>query len=116
MIFASSSAVYNENSSRPTAEDAPLKPQSPYASTKLVAEMYCLLYYKLYGLKTTVLRLFNVYGPRQDPTSPYAGVIPKFIWRVSRGLPPEIYGDGEQNRDFVYVKGCGPSKHPRRNK
>lgn len=103
VVFASSSSVYGENSS-PLAEDAPLDAKSPYALTKLTAERYCLLYHELYGLGTVALRYFNVYGPRQDPTNPYAAVITKFMWRVSKGLHPEIYGDGEQNRDFVNVK------------
>ncbi|MEM2842021.1 MAG: SDR family oxidoreductase [Thermoproteota archaeon] len=103
IIFASSSSVYEDAPERLT-EDAHINPQSPYALTKLIAEKYCLLYNEVYGLETVILRYFNVYGPRQRPTGAYAEVIPKFIWRVKRGLPPEIYGDGEQSRDFVHVE------------
>jgi len=104
IVFASSSSVYGDNSSTHINEDAHLNPSSPYALTKLVSERYCLLYQELYGLKTVILRYFNVFGPRQNTISPYAGVIPRFIWRIMKGQPPEIYGDGEQTRDFVHVK------------
>ena len=79
-------------------------PQSPYALQKYVGELYCTNFYDLYGLETVSLRYFNVFGPRQDPTSQYAAVIPKFITALAGGKPPTIYGDGEQSRDFTYVE------------
>ena len=79
-------------------------PQSPYALTKLVGEFYCCIFHQIYDLPTICLRYFNVYGLRQDPDSPYAAVIPCFITRVSQDKPPIIYGDGEQTRDFTYIK------------
>lgn len=103
IVFASSSSVYEDISGLLT-ENTPANPQSPYALTKFIAEKYCLLYNEIYGIETSILRYFNVYGLRQRPTGVYAEVIPKFIWRVKRGLPPEIYGDGEQTREFVHVK------------
>ena len=80
------------------------EPLSPYAVAKLASEYYCQVFTRLYGLKTVCLRYFNVYGPRQDPKSEYAAVIPKFIQLVKEGKSPVIFGDGEQTRDFVFVK------------
>lgn len=103
IVFASSSSVY-EDIPEALTENSALNPQSPYALTKLMAEKYCLLYNDIYGLEIVVLRCFNVYGTRQRAVGPFAEVIPRFIWRVKRGLPPEIFGDGKQVRDFVHVK------------
>lgn len=99
----------------PKSEDMRLNPQSPYAVTKAAGEMYCQVFTEIYGLKTVSLRFFNVFGPRQDPGSPYAAVIPLFIRAVMDGKPPVVFGDGEQSRDFTYVgnvvdaclKSCG---------
>lgn len=104
VIYASSSSVYGDTPTLPKREDMSPNPQSTYAVTKLAGEYYCQAFQKTYGLHTTCLRYFNVYGPRQDPKSKYAAVIPRFISRVSKGLPPIIYGDGEQTRDFTFVK------------
>jgi UDP-glucose 4-epimerase len=103
VIYASSAAVYGDTASLPQKEDMMPNPQSPYAVTKLVGEYYCQVFGALYGLPTVSLRYFNVYGPKQDPNSDYAAVIPKFIKRVSVGEPPVIFGDGEQTRDLVFV-------------
>ena len=104
VIYASSSSVYGDTPTLPKREDMPANPQSPYALTKLVGEYYCGIFHQIYKLPTICLRYFNVYGPRQDPTSQYAAVIPRFIVRVLRGNPPIIYGNGNQTRDFTYVK------------
>jgi UDP-glucose 4-epimerase len=104
LVFASSCSVYGDAAPIPASEEAPLKPLSPYAAQKLLGENYCRLYSEFMGLSTVVLRFFNVYGPRQDPGSEYAAVVPKFLSRVSEGLAPFVYGDGEQTRDFVYVE------------
>ncbi|MEM3522511.1 MAG: SDR family NAD(P)-dependent oxidoreductase, partial [Candidatus Bathyarchaeia archaeon] len=97
-IFASSAAVYGDVGKRLIDEDAPKNPLTPYGISKLVAEKYCEMFHKMYGLKVTLLRYFNVYGPRQK-----FSVIANFIKRVSKGLPPIIYGDGMQTRDFIHV-------------
>lgn len=104
MVYAASCAVYGDTPSSPQKEDMPLNPQSPYAVTKLAAEYYCRVFAEVYGLPSACLRYFNVYGPRQDPNSQYAAAIPRFIKRAAEGEPPLIYGDGEQTRDFVFVK------------
>jgi nucleoside-diphosphate-sugar epimerase len=104
VVFASSSSVYGDNPTLPKREDLPPHPLSPYAATKLMGEHYCRLFYQLYGLETVVLRYFNVFGPRQDPESPYAAVIPKFITRMLDNQPLTIYGDGKQSRDFTFVE------------
>lgn len=101
-VYASTSAVYGEATKMPLAEDAKLKPLSPYAESKLVAETHCLDFYRTHGLETVCLRYFNVYGPRQIP-GPYAGVIVQFLDRLRGGRQPIIYGDGLQTRDFVYI-------------
>ena len=104
VIFASSSAVYGNEPILPKKESAILNLDSPYAATKLAGEHYCEVFNRVYGLSTASLRYFNVYGQRQNPDSEYAAVIPKFIDRIKRGEKPQIYGDGEQTRDFVYIK------------
>jgi UDP-glucose 4-epimerase len=104
VVYASSSSVYGDTPALPKSEDMSPNPQSPYALTKLVGEYYCRIFHQLYNLPAVCLRYFNVYGPRQDPNSQYAAVIPRFIARLARGKPPVIYGDGEQTRDFTYIK------------
>jgi len=103
-VFASSSSVYGNSPTLPKHEDMPPDPLSPYALTKLAGERYCKLFTDLYGLETVSLRYFNVFGPRQDPESQYAAVIPKFIKCIMNGESPVIYGDGFQSRDFTYVE------------
>ncbi|MBC7086107.1 MAG: SDR family oxidoreductase [Methanomethylovorans sp.] len=104
VIFSSSSSVYGNTPTLPKKEDMPVNPQSPYAVTKAAGEMYCRVFQELYGLPTVCLRYFNVFGPRQDPTSQYAAVIPKFITAILKDESPVIFGDGEQSRDFSFVK------------
>jgi UDP-glucose 4-epimerase len=104
VVFTSSSAVYGDDPQLPKNEDMNPKPLSPYAVQKLSGEYNAQLYQDLYGIKTTSLRLFNVFGPRQDPSSPYSGVISIFMSRALSKKAPSIYGDGTQSRDFVYVK------------
>jgi UDP-glucose 4-epimerase len=104
VVLASSSAVYGDDPLLPKHENMPLKPMSPYAVQKLTGELYARIYHDLYGLETVCLRYFNVYGPRQDPSSPYSGVISIFMTRAVSKKPPLIYGDGKQYRDFVFVK------------
>ena len=101
-IYVSSCAVYGDASKLPINEDAPTRPLSPYASSKLAAEEHCRAFHENYGLETVRLRYFNVYGPRQS-TNEYAGVMVKFLERIRMDQPPVIFGDGEQTRDFVYV-------------
>ncbi|MDA8212103.1 MAG: SDR family oxidoreductase [Clostridia bacterium] len=103
LVLASSSAVYGAANDLPNREDSAWQALSPYALSKLAGELYCALYSALYRLETVCLRFFNVFGPRQDPSSPYSGVISRFIEVISRGEAPEIFGDGLQTRDFVYV-------------
>lgn len=103
VVCASSAAVYGDVTTSPQKEDVILNPRSPYAVTKQIMEQYCLVFNQLYKLPTVCLRYFNIYGPRQDPDSEYAPVIPKFIQSILGGRPPVIFGDGEQSRDFVYV-------------
>jgi len=104
VIYASSSSVYGDTPTLPKREDMPPNPQSPYAVAKLTGEYYCQVFQQVYALPTVCLRYFNVYGPRQDPDSPYAAVIPRFIEKLSQGNPPIIFGDGEQTRDFTFIK------------
>lgn len=103
VVFASSSAVYGESEAQPKIETMIPSPVSPYALSKLAGEHYCAIFSRLYGLSTISLRFFNIFGPRQDPTSPYSGVIAIFIKKLLAGEPPMITGDGEQSRDFIYV-------------
>jgi len=102
-VFSSSASVYGNAVAVPTAEDAPLSPQSPYASGKACGELYCRNFHALYGLETVILRYFNVFGPRQSADSGYAAVIPHFTYASLSGERPIVYGDGRQTRDFVYV-------------
>ena len=104
VVFSSSSAVYGDEKTLPKREDMPPVPLSPYAVSKLAGEYYCTVFSELFGVKTVSLRYFNVFGPRQDPHSEYAAVIPKFITRLIDNQPPLIFGDGMQTRDFVYIK------------
>jgi len=104
VVFSSSSSVYGDTPTLPKREDMPINPMSPYAITKATGEMYCKVFEDLYGLPTVSLRYFNVFGPRQDPNSQYAAVIPKFITAILNDESPVIYGDGEQSRDFTFVK------------
>lgn len=104
VVFASSAAVYGDNELLPLKEDTPLRPLSPYAVNKATGEMYCQAFTLNYGLPTVCLRYFNVFGPRQDPNSAYAAVIPSFIDTILKDKKPMIYGDGEQSRDFIQVK------------
>jgi nucleoside-diphosphate-sugar epimerase len=103
VVFASSSSVYGANPEVPKHEGLQTRPISPYGVAKLAAEGYSQSFYHVYGLVTVALRYFNVFGPRQDPRSEYAAVIPKFIIAALHGSSPVIYGDGEQTRDFTYV-------------
>ncbi|CAG0952449.1 partial UDP-glucose 4-epimerase, partial [Anaerolineae bacterium] len=103
VVLSSSCAVYGDNDTFPLSETAETRPLSPYATTKLMGENYCRLFYRTYGVPTTCLRYFNIYGPRQDPASEYAAVIPRFAQRMRDGQSPLIFGDGSQTRDFVHV-------------
>ena len=103
VVFAGSTSVYGDTELLPKTEAMPTNPLSPYALQKLMGEMYLQMFTRLYGLETVTTRYFNVFGPRQDPGSPYSGVISLFIKALSDGTQPVIYGDGEQTRDFTYV-------------
>jgi nucleoside-diphosphate-sugar epimerase len=103
VIYAASSAAYGDSPTLPKREDMQPDPISPYATTKLAGEYYMTSFYRCYGLETVCLRYFNVFGPRQDPTSPYSGVLAKFISQMLVGEQPVILGDGKQSRDFTYV-------------
>jgi nucleoside-diphosphate-sugar epimerase len=103
VVFASSSSVYGANEELPKKETQHPLPIAPYGVAKLAAEGYCRSFTQVYGLETVALRYFNVFGPRQDPRSQYAAVVPAFISSLVRGIPPQISGDGEQSRDFTYV-------------
>ncbi|HET8627695.1 MAG TPA: SDR family oxidoreductase [Thermomicrobiales bacterium] len=103
VVAASSSSVYGNSPTLPKVETMPTEPLSPYAVSKLATERYCQAFTQVYGLPTIALRYFNVFGPRQDPTSQYSAVIPKFIALLLRGESPLIHGDGRQSRDFTYV-------------
>jgi len=103
LVYAGSSAAYGNAPTLPKREDMPPNPLSPYALQKLVAEQYCQMFTHLYGFETVTIRYFNVFGPRQDPGSPYSGVISLFAAALLEGRQPTIYGDGEQTRDFTYV-------------
>jgi nucleoside-diphosphate-sugar epimerase len=103
VVYAGSSSAYGNSPTMPKIETMPPAPLSPYALQKLVAEQYCQMFTSLYGLETVTIRYFNVFGPRQDPSSAYSGVISVFIRALCEGRTPTIYGDGEQTRDFTYV-------------
>ena len=103
VVYAGSSSAYGNTPTLPKVETMPTAPLSPYALQKLVAEQYCRMFTDLYGLETVTIRYFNVFGPRQDPSSPYSGVISLFISALCDGRQPTIYGDGEHTRDFTYV-------------
>lgn len=104
VIFFSSSSVYGRNMTLPKDESMWLGPLTPYAASKLAAESYVQAYAAAYGVKTTLLRLFNVFGPRQRPDHEYAAVLPKWIWLAMRGAPIDVYGDGNSSRDFTYIE------------
>ena len=102
-VFAGSSAVYGDTATLPTHEEVPARPLTPYGLQKLVAEQYCQMFTRLYGFETVTTRYFNVFGPRQNPGSPYSGVISLFASSLLAGRSPVLYGDGGQTRDFTYV-------------
>ena len=104
VVFASSSSIYGDSPTLPKTEDMMPDPLSPYAASKLIGEYYCKIFQNLFGLETICLRYFNVFGPRQDPTSQYAAVIPLFITAVASDRQPVVYGDGLQSRDFTFVE------------
>jgi UDP-glucose 4-epimerase len=103
LVYAGSSSAYGNAAALPKHEEMPAQPLSPYALQKFVAEQYCQMFTRLYGLETVTIRYFNVFGPRQDPGSPYSGVISLFATALLENRRPTIYGDGEQTRDFTYV-------------
>lgn len=103
VVYAASSSAYGDTPTLPKHEDMKPNPISPYAVAKLASEYYMVSFYRCYGLETVCLRYFNIFGPRQDPTSPYSGVLAKFITQMLRGEQPTIFGDGEQSRDFTYI-------------
>jgi nucleoside-diphosphate-sugar epimerase len=103
LVVAGSSSAYGDTPTLPKHEGMPSDPMSPYALQKVVGEQYLRMFTRLYGLETVCIRYFNVFGPRQDPTSPYSGVISVFATALIENRPPRIYGDGEQTRDFTYV-------------
>jgi UDP-glucose 4-epimerase len=103
VVYAASSSAYGESEVVPKLESMPADPVSPYALQKYAGERYCQQYHRLFGLETVALRYFNVYGPRQDPASQYAAVVPAFLTAVLEGTPPTVHGDGLQSRDFAFV-------------
>jgi UDP-glucose 4-epimerase len=103
LVFAASSSAYGETPTLPKLESMNPDPISPYAVAKLASEHYLISFYRCYQLETVALRYFNIFGPRQDPSSPYSGVLAKFITLMLRGEQPAVYGDGEQSRDFTYI-------------
>jgi UDP-glucose 4-epimerase len=103
VVYAASSSAYGDAFAPPNREDQVPNPLSPYAAAKLMGEHYCAVFSHVYGLQTVRLRYFNVFGPRQDPASPYSAVIPLFIRAMLAGKAPTIFGDGQQSRDFTYV-------------
>jgi UDP-glucose 4-epimerase len=103
VVYASSSSVYGNSGTLPRTESQQPDPISPYAVAKLAAERYCVSFHRVYGLETVALRYFNVFGPRQDPNSQYAAVVPRFLAAIAAGHPVPIHGDGTQSRDFTYV-------------
>ena len=103
LVYAASSSAYGDQPTLPKTEEMPPQPLSPYAAAKLVGEYYCQVWTRTYRFETVCLRYFNIFGPRQDPSSTYSGVISRFISALMKGERPQIYGDGEQTRDFTYV-------------
>ncbi len=103
VVYASSSSVYGNTPTLPKREDMPAHPMSPYAVQKLTGELLCGVFTRIYGLETVALRYFNVFGPRQDPASEYAAVIPRFLTALIEKRRPVVFGDGEQTRDFTYI-------------
>lgn len=103
VVFASSSSIYGNSAALPKSEEMMPNPLSPYAVSKLTGEKYMEVFHALYGMETVSLRYFNVFGPRQDPTSQYSAVIPRFITAMQEGRRPMVYGDGEQSRDFTFI-------------
>ncbi|MDQ3806012.1 MAG: SDR family oxidoreductase [Acidobacteriota bacterium] len=103
LVYAASSSAYGDQPTLPKTEDMAPQPLSPYAAAKLVGEYYCQVWTRTYNFETVCLRYFNIFGPRQDPSSTYSGVISRFIAALMKGERPVIYGDGEQTRDFTYV-------------
>jgi UDP-glucose 4-epimerase len=103
VVFAASSAAYGETPTLPKVETMPPDPISPYGVSKVVGEMYARVFTRTYGLETVSIRYFNVFGPRQDPSSQYSGVMSRFMLAVIEGQQPVVFGDGEQSRDFTYV-------------
>jgi nucleoside-diphosphate-sugar epimerase len=103
VVYAASSSAYGDTPTLPKYEAMPPNPISPYAVAKLASELYMLSFYRCYGLETVCLRYFNIFGPRQDPSSPYSGVLAKFSMQMLRGEQSTIFGDGETSRDFTYI-------------
>jgi nucleoside-diphosphate-sugar epimerase len=103
VMYASSSSIYGDTPTLPKMEEMPPNPLSPYALQKYIGEMYCRLFYQLFGLETISLRYFNIFGPKQDPNSVYSAVIPRFIHALIHNQRPTVFGDGEQSRDFTYI-------------
>ncbi|MGA2102431.1 MAG: SDR family oxidoreductase [Candidatus Sulfotelmatobacter sp.] len=103
VVYAASSSAYGDTPTLPKQETMKPDPISPYAVAKLASEQYMISFYRCYGLETVCLRYFNIFGPRQDPCSPYSGVLAKFITQMLRGEQPTVFGDGEQSRDFTYI-------------
>ncbi|MGA2336318.1 MAG: SDR family oxidoreductase [Terriglobales bacterium] len=103
VVYAASSSAYGDTPTLPKHEAMPPNPISPYAVAKLASELYMVSFYRCYGLETVSLRYFNIFGPRQDPSSPYSGVLAKFSMQMLRGEQPTIFGDGETSRDFTYI-------------
>jgi nucleoside-diphosphate-sugar epimerase len=104
VIYAGSSSIYGDTPNLPKEEGMPPSPISPYAVAKLSSELYMASFFRCYGLETVCLRYFNIFGPRQDPTSPYSGVLARFITQMLHGEQPTIFGDGTQSRDFTYIE------------
>jgi UDP-glucose 4-epimerase len=103
VVYAASSSAYGDTPTLPKHEGMKPDPISPYAVAKLASEHYMVSFFRCYGLETVCLRYFNIFGPRQDPSSPYSGVLAKFITQMLAGEQPTIFGDGEQSRDFTYI-------------
>jgi UDP-glucose 4-epimerase len=103
VVYAASSSAYGDTPTLPKQEEMPPNPISPYAVAKLAGEYYMVSFYRCYGLETVSLRYFNVFGPRQDPSSPYSGVLAKFVMQMLRGEQPTVFGDGSQSRDFTHI-------------